>query len=208
MNVVFNVIGSLIGFYMILIFIRVMLSWFSQGFRGSYPRFGGYQRETSYGKPYEILCALCDPYLNWFRRFKIFRLGALDFSPVAALAFLSVLNTLLATLARFGRISLGIILSVLLGVIWSALSFFIGFALLLLVLRFIAYMTRSTSFFWLTVERLSEPIIYRVNRIIFRSRIVHYLTSLITSAVLLAVLWIALRMLISFARVLLLRLPI
>jgi YggT family protein len=208
LGVVLNIIGSLLGLYMILIFIRVIVSWFSQGARGSYPRFGGYQRETSYGKPYEILCALCDPYLSWFRRFRIFRLGALDFSPVAALAFLSVLNTLVATLARFGRISLGIILAVLLGVVWSAVSFFIGFAVILLVLRFIAYMVNGSSFFWSTVERLSEPIVHRVSRIIFRSRIVHYLTSLITSAALLVGLWVALRVLVGIASGLLLRLPV
>jgi YggT family protein len=194
---------------MILIFIRVIVSWFSQGgLRGSYPQYGGYRRNISYGRPYEILCAICDPYLNWFRRFRIFRIGALDFSPVVALALLSVFNTLLATLARFGRISLGIILAVLLGVVWSALSFFIGFAFILVVLRFIAYMVNGSSFFWLTVEKLSEPVVHRISRLVFRSRITHYLTRLITSAAILAALWIAFRVLAGFLSGLLLRLPV
>jgi YggT family protein len=193
---------------MILIFIRVMLTWFSSGSRGAYPRYGGYRSGSPYGRPYEILCAICDPYLNLFRRFRIFRLGALDFSPIAAMAFLSVLNTLVAALASFGRISLGIILAVLLNALWSAVSFFMGFALLLLALRFIASLTKSTSFFWLYVERLSDPIIYRVNRLIFRSRIVHHLVSIVVSAVLIAALWISLRALVRIAAALLFSLPV
>jgi YggT family protein len=193
---------------MILIFIRVMLSWFAAGPRGAYPQYGGYRSGTPYGRIYEILCAVCDPYLAWFRRFRIFRLGALDFSPIAAMAFLSVLNTLVAALARFGRISLGIILAVLLNALWSALSFFMGFALLLLALRFIAYMTKSSSFFWLYIERLSDPIIYHVNRLIFRSRIVHHLVSLYSSAAVIAALWILLRILVSIVSPLLFSLPV
>jgi YggT family protein len=193
---------------MILLFVRVILTWFSAGPGGTYPQYGGYRRGASYGRIYSLLCAVCDPYLNWFRRFKNLRIGALDFSPIAAMAFLSVLNTLVAALARFGRISLGVILAVLLNAVWSLVSFFLGFAVLLLILRFIAYMTSSSSFFWLYVERLSEPVIYRVKRIIFRSRIVHYLTSLISSLVVLVVLWIALRVLVNIAAGLLLGLPV
>jgi YggT family protein len=193
---------------MILIFARVILSWFAPGSGGGYPRYGGYQGGALYGRACKILCAICDPYLFWFRRFKIFRLGALDFSPIAAMAFLSVLNTLLAMLVRFGRISLGIILAVLLNAVWLALSFFMGFAILLLVLRLIAYMTSSSSFFWLYVEKLSDPIIYRINRIIFRSRIVHYLVSLIVPAALIAALWIALSILAGIAGEMLFRLPV
>jgi YggT family protein len=210
-ELVFSITRGLVGLYMFLIFIRVIVSWFSQGLRGSYPQYGGSGGNISYGRPYEILCAICDPYLNWFRRFRIFYIGALDFSPVAALALLSVLNTLLATLARFGRISLGIILAVLLGVVWSALSFFIGFAFILVVLRFIAYMItgiNGASLFWLAVEKLSEPIVYRISRLVFRSRIPHYLTSLITSAAILAALWIAFRVLAGFVNGLLLGLPV
>ena len=154
MHALMTVLGGATSLYMILIFIRIMLTWFSG---------------VGYGKPVELLSNITDPYLNWFRRFPILRTAALDLSPIAALAILSVVNNIFMTLARHGSITMGFILGLLLSIVWSAASFILGFFLIILVLRFIAYLTNRNvyGFFWRIIDTLSRPILFRINRIIF-----------------------------------------
>jgi YggT family protein len=157
----------------------------------------------------ELLCRITDPYLDWFRRFPL-RAGVLDLSPILALAILSVANNVFMTLGRFGYITLGIILAMLLSAVWSATAFLIVFFIVVLALRLIAYLTHQSAYrsFWAVVDTLSQPVIYRINRIIFRNRLVNYLTGIIVSIAALLVLRIGLGFLIRFAIGFLSRLPV
>ncbi|QQO11081.1 YggT family protein [Breznakiella homolactica] len=195
MRFIMNLLGSLTSIYMILIFIRVLLSWFSG---------------ASYGRVYEILARITDPYLNWFRRFPALRTGTFDFSPIVALAVLSLLNNIFLTAAVYGRISLGIILALVLSALWSAVSFILSFCIIILVIRLIAYLTNRNiySTFWRIIDSLSQPILYRINRLIFRDRITNYKTGIITAVVVLLVVRIGLEFVIRLAAGLLVRLPI
>jgi YggT family protein len=192
--------GSAVSVYMLVIFIRVMLSWFSG---------------VNYGRPAEFLRRITDPYLNWFRRFGFLRMANLDLSPIAALAVLSVANNIFVTLSSYGRITLGFILATLVSALWSAASFVLLFLLIVLVLRFAAYLTRRNVYgsyspmdaFWRVVDSLSRPVMYRINRIIFRNRLVRYHTGLLTSIAVLAALRIGLGFLVRAGIVFLSRLP-
>jgi YggT family protein len=196
-----NILGGAASLYMIVIFVRVMLTWFSG---------------ANYGKPVEFLRRITDPYLDWFRGFKVFRAGNLDLSPIAALAVLSIAGNIFATLGRYGTITLGLILAMIVSALWSAVSFILIFFLIVLVLRFIAYLTRQNVYgshgalgaFWRIVDTLSQPIIYRINRIIFRNRLVRYNTGLLTSIAALAALRIGLEILVRLGIGLLSRLPV
>jgi YggT family protein len=174
MNVLMNILSSLTSLYMLLIFVRIMLTWFSG---------------ARYGRPVELLCQITDPYLNWFRRFPL-RVGMLDLSPIVALTVLSVANNVFGTLGQYGRISMGIILAMLLSALWSAASFIIGFFIVILILRLIAYLTNRDVYrsFWGIIDTLSQPVLYRINRILFRDRLVHYVSALITAILVLLVL--------------------
>jgi YggT family protein len=180
---------------MLIIFIRVILSWFSS---------------ADFGRVGDILYTITDPYLNWFRRFGFLRQGYIDLSPIAAMAALSLVNQALNTLSTLGRLSLGIILAIVLSSVWSAVSFILGFCAVILGLSLVAFLTNQNihSPFWKVVTSISQPISYRTNRIIFRSRIVLYRTGLITSIVLLVVIIILVGYLINLAAFLLIRLPI
>jgi YggT family protein len=153
---------------MILIFIRIMLTWFSG---------------VSLGKPAELLCNITDPYLNWFRRFPVLKVASLDLSPIVALAILSVANNVFLTLGRYGTITIGVILALLLSTVWSAASFILGVFIIILGLRLVAYLTNRDVYrsFWRIIDSLSRPILFRINRIIFRRRIVRYQIGLIVS---------------------------
>jgi YggT family protein len=189
-----NVLGGITSLYMILISIRIVLTWFTG---------------ASYGGAYHLLRGVTDPYLNWFRRFSFLRVANLDLSPIAALAILSVANSIFLTLGRYGRITLGIILSMLCSVIWSAVSFILSFFIIVLVLRLIAYLTNRDVYhgFWRVIDMVSQPIQYRLNRLLFGRRLVWYMTGSLTSLGILLILRVGLDFLVRLVLDFLVRLP-
>ncbi|MDR1596772.1 MAG: YggT family protein [Treponema sp.] len=191
---IMNVLGGITSLYMILIFIRIMLTWFTG---------------AGYGRAHHFLSGVTDPYLNWFRRFSFLRAANLDLSPIAALAILSVVNNIFLTIGRYGRITLGIILSMLCSVIWSAVSFILSFFIIVLVLRLIAYLANRDVYhgFWRIIDTVSQPILYRLNRLLFGRRLVRYMTGILTSLGILLILRVGLDFLVRLVLDFLVRLP-
>jgi YggT family protein len=175
---IMGILAMLIGLYSLIIIIRIILSWFSN---------------VNYGGPMQILIRITDPYLNWWRQRVKLRVGNLDLSIIVAIVALSVVQSICSSFAKRGEMSLGVILSICLLGLWSAISFLLGFCLLVLFLRLIAYMINANMFsvFWSTIDSISRPLLYHVNRIIFGKRIVRLTVSLLTSIVIFAGLWIA-----------------
>jgi len=190
-----NLLSIILNIYMLIIFIRIILTWF--------PGFGN-------SGVINFLSGITDPYLNWFRRFSFLRLGFMDLSPIVALGVLALFNRILGMLASYGRISLGVVLVMALQVLWGAVSFILGFLILILILRLIAFLFRQSGAnpFWNVIDTISQPVLYRINRIFFRNRIVKHITSLLVSILSLALIYMALRLLIAFISVMLLRLPV
>jgi YggT family protein len=172
---ILNTIGSLAGLYLLLVFIRVILSWFNA---------------SSLGRPVELLARVTDPYLDWWRRFLALRAGSIDFSPIAAMVSLSLVQTLCGIAARFGRLTIGILLMVVLQALWSVLSSILGFFIIILILRLIAYLTNQNiySAFWRIVDSVSQPVLYRITRIFYRRRLINYLAGVLLSIGVLAAL--------------------
>jgi YggT family protein len=187
-------LSLLLNIYMLIILFRIILTWF--------PGFGN-------SGIIDFLSMITDPYLNWFRRFSFLRLGFLDLSPIVALGILSLVNRILAMLASYGRISLGIVLVLALQAVWGAVSFILGFLILILILRLIAFLFRQSGAnpFWNIIETISQPVLYRINRIFFRGRIVKLSMALIVSIASLAIIYMALRFLFALISVTLIRLP-
>jgi len=111
----------------------------------------------------------------------------MDFSPLAALAVLSVLTQILSTAAAYGRISLGIVLALVLRAGWSIFAFFFGFLGLAMAARLVAYMAKWNSLHpvWRVVDALINPVMFRLNRAIYRDRIVNFRQGLLTGIVVL-----------------------
>ena len=195
MRTIMSVLGAFTSPYMILIFIRIMLNWFSG---------------VPSGKPVDLLCSITDPYLNYFRGFRGMRIASLDLSPILALGILSVLNNIFTILGRYGTISLGIILAMILSAVWSAASFFISFIILILVLRLIAYIAnRNTSrSFWGIIDMISQPILFRIRQTLFKNRIIPLANNLGISISLLLLLRIGAGILARWGMAMLQRLPI
>jgi YggT family protein len=179
---------------MVIIFIRIILTWF--------PGFGN-------SGIINFLSGITDPYLNWFRRFSFLRLGFLDLSPIVALGVLSLVSRILSMLAIYGRISIGIVLALALQAVWGAVSFILGFLILVFILRLVAFLLRQNGSnpFWNVIETISQPVIYRINRMLFQNRIVKHITALFVSIASLVIIYIALRFLFAIISAALVRLP-
>ena len=177
MQIIFGILTALLGLYSLLIVIRIILTWFSGG---------------DFGRPMEILAGITDPYLDWWRRRLNLRAGYLDLSPIVAMAALSVAQTICSLIAQTGRFTLGLLLAVCLSALWSAVSFLLGFCLIVLILRLIAYLINADMYgiFWRIIDSISRPLLYRVSRIIFGNRIVRFSTSIIITIFVLTALWL------------------
>ena len=84
MAVILGTVSSFISIYLVLLFIRVLLTWF--------PNINWSNQ------PFTALSQITDPYLNLFRSI-IPPLGGMDFSPMLAFLALSFLQRALAPLA-------------------------------------------------------------------------------------------------------------
>jgi len=173
-------LSLVVSIYMMVIFFRIILTWFS------------WERNSRF---MSVLAGITDPYLNWFRRFSFLKAGFVDFSPIAALGVLSVVNRIFSILAAYGKISIGIILALILQALWGIISFLIIFMVIILVLRLVYYFAApgSSSPFWRIVDGMSAPLLYRINRILFRNRIVNYRTGILISVALLLIIYFVIK---------------
>lgn len=175
LSILARIASAVLSLYMLLCIIRIFFSWM--------PRLA----EGPWGKR---IAALTDPYLRIFKGIPLFTTPAVDFSPIVALAVLSVANSLFVTLSYAMRITLGFIASLLVDAAWSAVSFVLGFFLVCIVARIIGYLARLMTLhpLWQILDGIINPILLLINRLIYRGRQVEYLQGLITGFLVLLVL--------------------
>ena len=194
LSTIARILAALVIVYIFLCSARVLMTWVPG---------------LDTGRGGEFLARATDPYLNWFRRFKVLRSGAFDFSPIAALAVLAVLNDLLTNIVYSGTITVGLVLALVLGAIWSALGFILSFFAVCAAARMIAYAMRWNSLhpFWVVIDSIINPVLFKINRFIYRSKFVNYIQGLITGFAVLLVLRLGGGLLVSLASRGLERLP-
>lgn len=192
---VFSILSSVTALYSLVVFMRVLLGWF---------------RNVRMGRAYSYLCRICDPYLNWFSRFRFLRTSRIDFSPIAGFIVLNILSGIFSRIAQTGYVTLGFFLSLIFSIAWSVVSFIIGFFIIVVILRLIAYCINANIYhpFWNVIDYISRPIIYRVSRIFFRTNITNFFSSIILSIITLVILYVGLHVLSRFVTAVLLSLPV
>lgn len=193
-SVLARILSVITSLYMILCAIRVFMSW-APGLQ--------------LGKLDYYLARLVDPYLSIFSRMTLFRTRQFDFSPIIALAVLSVANNLFSTLALTGRLTLGFVASLILGAAWSAVSFVLSFLTACVLIRIVVYLLKFNSVHpvWIVVDSIINPVLFQINRLIYRGRVVDYLQGLITGFLVLLLFRAGLGALIRIVSGLLLALP-
>lgn len=174
---------QVINIYLFLCFIKILLSWVPSA---AYSSFG------------RVLSSICDPYLNWFRRFKFTQIGMVDFSPILSLGILSIAAQLISTLVATGSISLWGLAAAMIQLIWSFAGFLLNFLLIFLVIRLIydIFSSSNGSPFWYNLDRLLNPVISKATGF-FSQRNLSYRSRLIITILLILLLRIALGILIG-----------
>ncbi len=175
MIMIMKILNAVLSVYMILLIIRVMLTWF---------------RSAQVGSFYTYLARITDPYLNLFRRFSFLRIGMMDFSPILGFVILGILINIINSIATYGSITIGIILAILISGIWSIISVILFLMIILSVIRLIAVFTNSAGFLAQMsagIDAVLEPITSWVRKVIFRNKFTPYSTQLgIALAILIA----------------------
>jgi len=176
MQVIFGFLSSVLGIYSLLLVARIILTWF-----GNNPHSGIVQ----------FLSRITDPYLNWWRQQFNLRIGFLDLTPIAAMAALHVLQGIFSTIAAHGNITLGIVIAIILSAVWSMVAFLLVLCAIILGIRLIGYFMNKDMYgrFWQVVDTISRPLMFRITAIVFRGRTVNFVTSIVTSIVLILALW-------------------
>jgi YggT family protein len=141
-----RLLSALLVLYIILISMRVMLTWLAG---------------AAYGRAWRLLEEVTDPYLKLFRGLHFLRRGSFDFTPVAAIMALVVALNLVSAVLLRGRFTLGILLSALLGALWSGLSFLLLLFLILAVVRLLLllFSPRRESPLAGLLESMARPVV-------------------------------------------------
>ncbi|MCL2242995.1 MAG: YggT family protein [Treponema sp.] len=194
MQYIYNLISVAAGIYSLIILFRIIFTWFGK---------------TIPGKTIQFFGRITDPYIDWWRKALNLRIGIFDISPVLAIASLSVVQSIFSMLARFDKVTIGNLLSIIFLSIWPVVSFILIFCFAAVILRLIAHITNRdiNGNFWRMVDEVTQPVLYRINSIIFSKRTPRLVNGMIVSIIALGVLWVGGGFIISIIAGLLSRLP-
>ncbi|KGE71464.1 YggT family protein [Spirochaeta lutea] len=197
----FQILGTIISVYSLLLVVRIIMTWFSQSPNRENP--------ISFGRLESILERITEPYLALFRRMSWVRVQNLDLSPLVGLLVLQVVSITFLEFARRGRIALGIFLGVSIEAFLGTLSFLLFIVIILGALRIIAFYLKTSSLkmFWYSLDRLFQPLITPILAKLFPRRILPYGTALMLFTTVLIIAAVLCRLIIAFLVPLLMNLP-
>lgn len=145
---VMNVISAILSVYMILIIIRIFLTWF---------------RGNTQSKAVQLLVSIVDPYLDIFRRISWLRAGTFDFSPIVGMMVLGLFVQMTSTIAQTGRFTALMLLSYVIYALWSFLSFILDILVIMMVVRFIStFITKKSHQIWFIVDNILNRVMSKV----------------------------------------------
>jgi len=179
-----RVISALLSVYMILIIIRIFLTWFHSNLHSS--------------KGVEMLTKVVDPYLNVFRRITWLQAGRMDFSPIVAMMVLGLLVQMTSSIAQTGRFSFAMLITYIIYALWSFASFIMNILILMIVVRFVSlFFTKSSNQFWFTMDSILNNVMAKILGI-FTSRSIPFRNALIICGLILIALRIGLQFAVAY----------
>lgn len=172
---IFRTLTAAISIYSLLCIIRIFLTWIP-GL--SYSPFG------------RFLSSICDPFLNLFSGIRWLRFGAIDFSPIFALAVLSMASFIFERLSRGIQISFAMILALVIETAWSIAAALILFLIIIVAIRLVVAWIGSdrNSSLWYQLDSSLSPFVYSITKLFSGGRPVAYKNALVFALVMLIVL--------------------
>ncbi len=178
-----NIISSILSVYMILIIIRIFLTWF----RGNID-----------SRPVQMLTSVVDPYLNFFRKITWLRMGIIDFSPIVGVMILGLLVQITSSIARNGKFTFMMLVTYIITSVLSIVFFILNILIVAMVVRFIAsFFARKSSQFWFTLDNILNKVMSKILGI-FTSKPVPFKTALIICALILLAIRVGLELLLRY----------
>ncbi|MBN1646387.1 MAG: YggT family protein [Spirochaetales bacterium] len=186
------VVNGIIMAYIIILSIRILMSWFMN-------------EQVQSSREYGVLVKITEPYLSVFRRLGMLRFKQFDLSPVAGILFLQLVSYILLGIVSSTKLTLGHIIVFIIGGIWSIFSFLLVFLLILFVIKIIVLLTRANtaSRFVITIDSLLHPVMGWINVKFFRRRILQYRNSLFICSSILIILLVGGNLLVGLIKSLL-----
>ncbi len=144
---IFRILGVLIDVYLLVIIVRILLSWFGQSLNVEGLR---------------IIYQITDPYLNLFRRIRWMRIGFLDLSPLLGIYVLIFASTLFKRFG-FGDISVAITLYTLVETLLTGVSSIISLFAIVTLIRIVGLFIRASSIeeLWFRLDAFLQPLVLR-----------------------------------------------
>jgi YggT family protein len=162
--------------YMLLVLLRVALTWFPTAL---------------YGRQWTLLQKVTDPYLAVFRRIRFLRGRSMDFSPLAALFVLWVARYLVSQLLSYAHLTVGLVLGAILGALWESLSILFLIFVALCVLRLVGLGMRTPhgQALWQALDIIVQPVTDGIARLVAPIRRWTYPRVLALTAAVLLTVW-------------------
>lgn len=153
-----KVLNAFLIAYLLLLSLRIIMSWF---------------RGSLYGGAWDLLVRLTEPYLALFRGLRLLRQGMFDFTPIAAILALVVLMDIVNALILYGRITLGLVLGSTVGAIWSTVAFILLLFLIVGIVRLVVLLARrgEGSYFDQALDTILRPVVGLADRFLSALRI-------------------------------------
>lgn len=148
---ILSILAGILSIYTLLCFVYILMSWFP-GVK--FTKFG------------HFMAAVCEPYMNLFRKMSFLRIGNIDFSPIVSLGILSLASAILAGIQHTGRIFFGGILGTILSSLWGIASSILGIFALLIFIRWIVLLINKgrTSYEsgWNQIDMILNKMSYKI----------------------------------------------
>ncbi|MCR5061749.1 MAG: YggT family protein [Treponema sp.] len=193
---ILSILSAVFYLYALLCLANVLLSWIPG------------LKFTAVGK---FISKVTDPYMNFFSRRGIFRIGNIDFSPIVSLGILTLISTILANIQRTGKIFIGGIIATIFGSLWGIVQSLCGLLFLLILIRWIVLLSNHgvTPYdsIWTRFDQILNRMVYKISGVFYKKPI-NYQNALLISWIALLVFEILGTILISIITGLLYKMPI
>ena len=145
---IFGLLSAVVSLYTMMCFVRIILTWIPSL---NYSKFGSF------------MSTLCDPYMNYFRRFRFLQFRNIDFSPILSMGLLVAVSNIFSSIAMTGRFSIGYLLASVISILWSVVASVVGFLIILLIIRLVAlFLNKNGGSLWYSLDNTLNPIVYKI----------------------------------------------
>ena len=169
-----EVLAFLFSLYTMLIVVNIILKWL-------YP--------NSNGRGSRMVSQFTDPFLNFFRRLRISRIGYIDISPLLAVLTLSIINQILGRIRELGSITFWAIIAIIISSIWNVIMTLLMAVLVVAVIRYLLLMftTNKVNSFANMCDAFFIPLSSRIASGFIKNTASSYQLNLIISIIVVAV---------------------